>query len=120
MPLFLQKDKSHRILLLATALWVIIMGAFIWKVPPGADTDPCWGFRVMHGMGQGNQFNTLVAPDPLNIAKDQSSFLSWWSPGQYLIPCALGNLFNNDVGHGVSLTVIICSLLGLAGFYQLF
>jgi len=96
------------------------MGIMAFAVPPGADPDPCWGFLVMHGMEQGNHFNLLITPDPANIAINQSSFLSWWSPGQYLLPYLFKTLLKVDTGHAISLTVISCSLIGLGGFYMLF
>ncbi|HAL82532.1 MAG TPA: hypothetical protein DCO83_10090 [Mucilaginibacter sp.] len=76
MPQFLQKQKSHRILLLVTFLGVLLLGIMVFMVPPGADPDPCWGFLVMHNMEQGHHFNLLISPDPSNIAKNQVRFLS--------------------------------------------
>ncbi len=120
MLLSLHKDRSHRILLLFVCLCIVLLGIMIFAVPPGIDPDPCWGFLVMHGMEQGNQFNLLLIPDAGNIAKSHYAFLSWWSPGQYLFPYLLKTLFGVNTGHAVSLTIAICNLLGLAGFYQLF
>ncbi len=120
MPLLLQKDKPHRILLAITCLCVVLLGVMAFAVPPGADPDPCWGFLVMHNMEQGNLFNLLLIPNPENIAKSHTEFLSWWSPGQYLFPYLFKSLLKVDTGHAISLTVAICNLLGLAGFYKLF
>jgi len=74
----------------------------------------------MHNMGTGHPFNTLLSPDITNIAHSHYEFLSWWSPGQYLVPYLFKALFNLNIGHMVVITVIVCNLLGLAGFYLLF
>src|SRR6202012_41135 len=99
---------------------LLTLGVLILAVPPGAFPDPSWGFQVMRGMEQGYHFNLLVSPDPDNIAKNQSDFLSWWSPGQYLLPYFFKSVFKINTGHAVALTISLCSALGLAGFYQLF
>jgi len=116
----LQKNKWERLLLMATGLCVLIAAILSFIVPPGADTDPCWGFIVMHGMEQGHHFNQLIMPGPANIADDHAEFLAWWSPGQYLLPYFFKLLLNINTGHSVSLTVALCNILGLAGFYKLF
>ncbi len=120
MPYFLGKNKLYRMLLLMTGVWVVLLGIKAFEIPPGADTDPCWGFIVMHGMEHGNHFNQLITPNPDNIATNQAEFLSWWSPGQYILPYLFQRLFNIDTGHAVSLTIMFCGLVGLAGFYKLF
>ncbi|MFI5137041.1 MAG: hypothetical protein ACHQIM_04385 [Sphingobacteriales bacterium] len=117
---FLQKQKAHRVLLLVTFPGVALLGILAFMVPPGADPDPCWGFMVMHSMEQGHHFNLLISPDPLNIAKDQVHFLSWWSPGQYLFPYLFKILLKIDTGHAVALTIGCCNIIGLAGYYKLF
>ncbi|WP_448700107.1 hypothetical protein ACFGVR_23340 [Mucilaginibacter sp. AW1-3] len=118
--MFLEKDKPHRLLLLGIGLLVVILGILLIAVPPGIYPDPSWGFQVMRCMEQGYHFNLLVGPDPADIAKNHSDFLSWWSPGQYLLPYFFKSLFKLNTGHAVALTVTLCNILGLAGFYQLF
>ena len=116
----LQTLPSHRLILGITFTVTFILGCLALKTPPGADPDPCWGFQVMRSMEQGHPFNQMVSPDADNLAKNQSDFLSWWSPGQYLMPYTFKKLLGTNTGHGVALTIILCSFLGLAGFYQLF
>jgi hypothetical protein len=120
MSRLLQKNKRHRLLLWLIFLYVLVMGIMTIAVPPGVDPDSCWGFMVMHSMELGNRFNLLVTPNPANIATNQSIFLSWWSPGQYLLPYFFKALFKVNTGHAVSVTVAACYLCGLSGFYKLF
>ncbi len=118
--MFSEKDKRHRTLLLLIGAFTILLGVLVWFVPPGADPDPSYGFEVMRCMENGGHFNMLSSPDPLNIAHDSSIFLSWWSPGQYLLPYFFKAVLKVTLGHALVLTIVLCMLIGLAGFYRLF
>jgi len=47
------------------------------------------GFFVLHSMLEGGSFNILKEPDPANIANDVGTFVTAFSPGQYLVPGGL-------------------------------
>lgn len=110
-----QKDNSYKIILLAGFLAIVILGVLLFFNPPAVFPDPGMGFQVLRSMQIGAPFNTLISPDQSDISKNYSQFLTWWSPGQYLVPYLfkLGNLFNT--GEAVAITVTICQVLGLAG-----
>ena len=112
----LKKGQAHRILLLFVGLFVVVLGILIFAVPPGTDPDPCWGFMIMNSMEHGGPFNLSVSPSALDIAKNHYEFLAWWSPGQYMVPYFFKLLFKVTTGQGVSLTITVCSILGLTGF----
>ena len=114
------KNKPYRIVILITGLVTLVLGILIFIVPPSPFPDPSWGFQVMRCMQQGHPFNLLLSPNPDNIALDDADFLSWWSPGQYLMPYFLKTILWLNTGKAVALTVSLCSVLGLAGYYQLF
>src|SRR5476651_1987748 len=116
----LQKDKRHRLLLLFVAIIVLALGILAIVVPPAVDYDSCWGFLVMHNMEQGHPFNLLISPADDNIAKNQTEFLTWWTPGQYIVPYFFKAILKTNTGQATSIAVIICNLIGLAGFYKLF
>jgi len=118
--MFSVKTKPYRILLLAVGLITLALGIAIFIVPPSLFPDPSWGFQVMRYMEQGHKFNLIPAPDPDNIAKDTTDFLSWWSPGQYLLPYFFKTILWLNTGKAAAFTVVFCSMLGLAGYYQLF
>jgi hypothetical protein len=118
--MFSVKNKPYLILLLAVGLATLLLGIAIFIVPPSLFPDPSWGFQVMHYMEQGHAFNLLPSPNPDNIANDTADFLSWWSPGQYLLPYFFKSILWLSTGKAAALTVTICSLLGLSGYYQLF
>ncbi|QKJ28630.1 hypothetical protein HQ865_02275 [Mucilaginibacter mali] len=117
---FFAKDKSHRILILLACLLALVLGILSWSVPPGIDPDPCWGFLVMDGIAKHAPWNTYITVDPFNIAKNHYEFLAWWSPGQYLVPYLFKCLLNINTAKAVAVTLIVCNVLGLTGFYKLF
>lgn len=99
---------------------VIILGIFSFMAPPALFPDPTNGFLVMRSMGLGGGFNMMISPDQDDFSKTTSEFLTWWSPGQYLVPYAFKLLFGLNTGQASVLTVLLCQLLGLSGFYYFF
>jgi hypothetical protein len=75
------------------------------------------GFLVLRSMMEGGAFNSIPSPDPTNIANDVVTFVSGWSPGQYLVPGGFIWLGTN-YGFALSLTVLIATLTGLLGWIQ--
>jgi len=65
----------------------------------------------------GGAFNCLTEPDPANIANNIVTFLTIWSPGQYLVP-GIFISFGTDFGLALSLTALIATLIGLLGWIQ--
>ncbi len=99
---------------------VIILGILSFIAPPSLFPDPANGFLVMRSMELGGKFNLMVTPDQADFSKNTSEFLTWWSPGQYLVPYAFKFLFRVNSGQASVLTVLLCQLLGLSGFYYFF
>lgn len=113
-------SSTHRIILLAVFVIVAALGIMVIITPAAIFPDASWGFRVLRSMQMGAPFNVLTKPDHLDIAQNTSEFISWWSPGQYLIPYIFKSLFGLTTGHAASVTTMLCQLLGLAGFYAFF
>lgn len=92
----------------------------IFVYPPSIFPDASRGFQVMRSIQMGGGFNMLVSPSQDAIASNASQFLTWWSPGQYLIPYFLKWIFSVNTGQASVLTIFIFQLSGLAGFYFFF
>ena len=118
--MFSLKNNPHRIVLLAVGALTLVLGVLAFIVPQSLFPDPSWGFQVMRYMEHSHTFNLLPNADPENIATDYTDFLSWWSPGQYLLPYCLKTILWLNTGKAVALTVTLCSALGLSGYYMLF
>jgi hypothetical protein len=99
---------------------VIILGILLYFNPPSIFPDPANGFHVLRCMELGGKFNILTSPDQEDISKNTSEFLTWWSPGQYLVPYGFKLLFGVNTGQASALTITLCQLLGLSGLYVLF
>jgi hypothetical protein len=58
--------------------------------------------------------NSIIRPDQADIARDSFDFLTWYSPGQYLVPGAI-SLLGLPLGTAMTLTVtlaLLCCLIG--------
>ncbi len=116
----LLKTQLPKIILTILVILTACAAFAIFRHPMAIFPDPSWGFQVMRSMEHGGGFNMLVAPDQLDITKDYGEFLSWWSPGQYLIPYFFVSIFHINVGQACALTILFCEVIGLFGFYQFF
>ena len=68
----------------------------------------------------GSGFNVFNSPDQGDISQNYDEFLTWWSPGQYLIPYFFKIITGTNLSQGIAITVSICQVTGLAGFYFFF
>ena len=101
----------------ATVLSFVLCGLFTLAgllFPPSLSHDASWGMQEWRTLSAGGPFNTTISPDPADISRDQASFVTWWSPGQYLIPGIL-TLLGIRLGTALAITVgasLLCCLLG--------
>jgi hypothetical protein len=101
-------------------LVTLITGIFSYLAPPAIFPDPSWGFQVMRSMEMGGGFNQLISPGQADMAKNTSIFLTWWSPGQYLTPYVFKQLFGINTGQASVITIVLCEMIGLLGFFAFF
>jgi hypothetical protein len=116
----LRKDRSYKFVLFIIAITVLAMGIIVFLIPPALFPDPSMGFQALRSMHLGAPFNSIVAPDQGNIANSYTQFLTWWSPGQYLVPWLFKIITGVSLGKAVAITVAIAAFCGLAGFYCFF
>ena len=86
-------------------------------IPPMIYIDSGVGFLALRSMLEGGAFNSITVADPANIANDVAIFLTWWSPGQYLVPGSFIWL-GTSYGLALSLTALIATLIGVVGWIQ--
>ncbi len=86
-------------------------------IRPTINFDSGYGFLALRNMLDGGAFNVVPVPDPADIANDRATFLSWWTPGQYVVPGAFVWL-GTDYGLAASLTALIATLVGVVGWVQ--
>ncbi|MES2278826.1 MAG: hypothetical protein V4592_22535 [Bacteroidota bacterium] len=114
-------DKNIiKFILAVLGLFTLIMGVLIFIHPTAIYPDPSMGFQVLRSMRMGAPFNVLVSPDTADIAQNTDRFLSWWSPGQYLVPYLFVGLFKLNLGQATAVVSTLGSVIGLAGLYVFF
>ena len=91
-----------------------MLGGISLLVPPFIDWDSAVGFLAWRGTLLGAA-NSIISPDPANIAHDTVGFLTVWSPGQYLIPGVI-SLIGVPLGVAMTLTVVLALLASLIGW----
>ena len=115
---------SRKATVTAKLTWVyvaiVLTIGLIWMIatPPGIFSDSVSGFLVTRSMERGAPFNHTWIVDEDDIAVDRSEFTSWWTPGQYLVPMAMGSL-GLDLGQSMAVTIALAWLIGVAGYRSL-
>jgi hypothetical protein len=115
-----QQNSQHKIILLITGIAVLAMGVLLFFIPPALFPDPANGLHVLRCMQLGGGFNTLTAPDQSDISQSYTEYMTWWSPGQYLVPFIFKMIAGVNTGQALAITVALAQLCGLAGFYTFF
>ena len=99
---------------------MLTIGVILFYIPPALFPDPAMGFQVLRCMHLGSGFNTFISPDQSDISQNYSEFLTWWSPGQYLVPNLIKSGLNINLGQAIAITITVCQLSGLAGLYYFY
>src|SRR5882762_5023777 len=107
-----QKNNSYKIILLIIGIAVLIMGVFLFFIPPALFPDAANGLQVLRCMQLGGGFNMMIAPDQSDISQNYSEFITWWSPGQYLVPYFFKLIAGLSTGHALAITVALGQLCG--------
>jgi hypothetical protein len=100
-------------LITALAICGVLTGISL-LVPPFINADSGVGFLAWRGTVLGAA-NSIIGPDPANIARDSVGFLTGLSPGQYLVPGAI-SLLGVPLGIAMTLTVALSLLASLVGW----
>ena len=115
-----KKIKLHQIVLYTIGAALLVMGILLFVIPPALFPDPAMGFQVLRCMHLGGGFNNYVAPDQDDISQTYTEFLTWWSPGQYLVPWFFKLISGINPGQAIAVTVTVANVSGVIGFYQFF
>lgn len=116
LPIELSGKLSRRAAYLPLIVPIILFLSSLY-IPPTIFVDSGLGFLALRSMLEGGAFNSITVADPANIANDVAIFLTSWSPGQYLVP-GIFIWLGTSYGLALSLTALIATLIGLAGWIQ--
>ena len=111
---------NHKVILIIIPILLVLLGLIVFIVPPALFPDPSMGFHVLRSMQAGAPFNVISSPDQSDISKNYHEFLTWWSPGQYLVPHLIARLFQLSLGKAIAICVTLVNFIGLTGFYFFF
>lgn len=114
------KVRAANIILAIVVLLTILLGILILINPPCLFPDPSHGFQVMRSMQLGGPFNTFISPNQDDITQNTSLYLTWWSPGQYLVPLFFQSALGLNTGHATALAILLFEISGIFGFYCFF
>ncbi|MFN4145727.1 MAG: hypothetical protein ACK4GN_07890 [Runella sp.] len=117
MMTWLEKMLTNRYSLVG--LLVFLMASSL-IVPQVLGEDPGFGLAVWNQMLKGGIFNTFQVPSASNIATDDVLFLTWWTPGQYMLPGVLSEFLNLSLGYSGLIITLIFSILGLWGWKKVY
>ncbi len=115
-----QKYSNYKIILAVIGLALLAAGILLFFIPPAIFPDPAQGLQVLRSMQLGSGFNNFVSPDQSDISQNYTEFLTWWSPGQYLVPYFFKLVAGLNTGQGIALTVTFAQICGVTGFYCFF
>jgi len=110
----------QKIVFWAVGVLLVITGILLFMIPPALYPDSAYGFQILRSMRMGHGFNHFYSPDQGNISQNYDEFITWWSPGQYIIPYFFKILTGINLGLCIALTVTISNVIGLTGFYFFF
>src|SRR5262249_40062052 len=96
--------------------FILFLGSLY--IPPRIFPDSGLGFLALRSMLEGGAFNSITVADPTNIANDAAIFLTFSSPGQYLVP-GIFIWLGTSYGLALSLTALIATLVGVGGWIQI-
>ena len=114
------RARTERLLWAGVFTALLIAGVSCLWVSVSTFPDPGWGFLTWKNLQQGGGFNLLPEPNPKNIATDTLTFLTWWSPGQYLVPGGIASFIGIKLGWAMAITSILFTVSGVCGCYFLY
>lgn len=91
--------------------------AWIWG-RPWLVSDTATGLLAWRHWRAGGPWNCIVEPDPANLANNVASWVSWWSPGQYVWP----GLFVSsglELGAALIASAVVAAWIRSTGFFLL-
>ncbi len=109
--------RGERLLLALVILLFVIYALCLIIQGTGTFADVLRGYYSLDQWQHGGNFNTLTYKDG---CAQSSVFLSWWTPGQYLLPFALMKTVLPRLAEAQNVLILLFLFLALTGYYRLF
>lgn len=113
---------STKTLLLVALLSSCSLVVATSAVPQGLYADPGWQLKALQQYlaGVSPTFNHLTTPDPSNLARDTSGWISWWPPSTQLLVYPLATWLGLSLGSAVRAVSAVCLVIGAVGWVRWF
>lgn len=108
---------SVHVLKIVFFILLAVLSTALFIETPVVFPDALRGIEAMYQYANGGRFNTLAYPD---VAGGYAYFISWWTPGQWMIPYFFIVFLGISASLGLSLIVFLFTALGLIGYFRLF
>jgi len=113
--------KQIKYILYAIIFLYFIVAAFILlTLTGGVDFDAALCIKMADNAYKHIPFNNYAHPDPQNLNKDGYEFMTWWSPGQYVLPLLIKNFLNVKLEIALKILTAICLLFSGFGIFKLY
>src|ERR1044071_8727383 len=97
-------------------LFLLLPGLTLFFAPLVLSTDSLYGFLAYKGSMQTGSFNMIADVSPNNINLVQKEFVSWWSPGQWVVPGLIHYVTGIKLGLASIITTLLFAAAGMAGY----
>ena len=103
---------------------IILLACYFYSICTSPFTifhwDPLNGFLALKNFEGGGPFNYIHSVLATDVSKTKVEWLSWWSPGQYMIPYFFQTIGHLSFINSVKATVIFSILVFVPGVIVLF
>ena len=116
----IENRKTKYSLYIIFAAYFIISAIILIITPQKPVWDAGLCIKMTDNVYRHIPFNHYAHPNPQNLDKDESEFVSWWSPGQFALPLWIKTTLSIKLGSAVKILIMLCMLIASLGIYNLF
>lgn len=113
-------SRTNRLFIVLLALLGICVTVLVVVKPLILSIDSIAGLLAYKGTIETGQFNRIAGLLPENINQPYNTFVSWWSPGQWMVPGLFIYLLGIKTGVACIITTLFFAVSGMTGFYKVF
>jgi hypothetical protein len=116
----IDSNKTQTAFYVILAFYVTAAFAILCISAQGLSWDAGTTLKMTDNGYKNIPFNNYAHPNPLNLQHDENEFVTWWSPGQFVLPMIIQQLFSVKLNIAIKILVGICMLISGLGIYKLF
>ncbi|MCC8423462.1 hypothetical protein [Mucilaginibacter sp. UR6-11] len=116
----MKNSKLKNILYAALLIYTAISVAVVVVSLKNANWDPALTLKMTDNAYKNIPFNHYEHPAPANLDKDETEFVTWWSPGQFALPLLIEKCFNLKLIIALKILTLLCLFVSGFGIYKLY